>query len=84
MGAGVESSYVGDHHLGEPASVPLDTDRGTLDYRRIFVSNPDIAGRRLRDLNLPGRFGVRIEDVVVLQEGGCQDITLAKKDLLIL
>ena len=31
---------------------------------------------------LPGRFGVRIEDVVVLQEGGCQDITLAKKDLL--
>ena len=33
---------------------------------------------------LPGRFGVRIEDVVVLQEGGCQDITLAKKDLLIL
>ena len=32
---------------------------------------------------LPGRFGVRIEDVVVLQEGGCQDITLAKKDLLI-
>ena len=33
---------------------------------------------------LPGRFGVRIEDVVVLQEGGCQYITLAKKDLLIL
>lgn len=33
---------------------------------------------------LPGRFGVRIEDVVVLQEDGCQDITLAKKDLLIL
>ena len=33
---------------------------------------------------LPGRFGVRIEDLVVLQEGGCQDITLAKKDLLIL
>ena len=33
---------------------------------------------------LPGRFGVRIEDVVVLQEGGCQDIPLAKKDLLIL
>ena len=33
---------------------------------------------------LPGKFGVRIEDVVVLQEDGCQDITLAKKDLLIL
>ena len=33
---------------------------------------------------LPGKFGVRIEDVVVLQEGGCMDITLAKKDLTIL
>ena len=33
---------------------------------------------------LPGRFGVRIEDVVVVQEGGCEDITLAPKELVIL
>lgn len=33
---------------------------------------------------LPGRFGVRIEDVVVVKEGGCEDITLAPKELLIL
>lgn len=33
---------------------------------------------------LPGRFGVRIEDVVVLEEGGCRDITLADKALLVL
>lgn len=33
---------------------------------------------------LPGRFGVRIEDVVVLKEDGCEDITLAPKELLIL
>lgn len=33
---------------------------------------------------LPGRFGVRIEDVVILEEGGCRDITLAPKELLIL
>lgn len=33
---------------------------------------------------LPGRFGVRIEDVLVLSEGGCRDITLADKSLLIL
>lgn len=33
---------------------------------------------------LPGRFGVRIEDVVVVKEDGCEDITLAPKELLIL
>ena len=33
---------------------------------------------------MAGRFGVRIEDVVVLGEGGCEDITHAPKDLLIL
>ena len=31
---------------------------------------------------LPGRFGVRIEDVVVLEEGGCRNITRACKQLL--
>ena len=33
---------------------------------------------------LPGRFGVRIEDVLVLREGGCENITLAPKKLLVL
>lgn len=33
---------------------------------------------------LPGRFGVRIEDVVVLREGGCENITKAPKQLIIL
>lgn len=33
---------------------------------------------------LPGRMGVRIEDVIVLTAGGCQDITKAPKDLLVL
>lgn len=33
---------------------------------------------------LPGRFGVRIEDVLVLKEGGCEVLTKAPKDLLIL
>lgn len=33
---------------------------------------------------LPGKFGVRIEDVIVLEKSGCRDITLAKKELLIL
>ena len=33
---------------------------------------------------LPGKFGVRIEDVIVLRENGCEDITEAPKKLLIL
>ena len=33
---------------------------------------------------LPGRFGVRIEDVLVLREGGCEDITRSPKELIIL
>nr|WP_326184892.1 Xaa-Pro peptidase family protein [uncultured Oscillibacter sp.] len=33
---------------------------------------------------LPGRMGVRIEDVILLTEEGCRDITRAPKELLIL
>ncbi len=33
---------------------------------------------------LPGRFGVRIEDVLILREGGCEDITRSPKELIIL
>ncbi|MBQ5740009.1 MAG: M24 family metallopeptidase, partial [Oscillospiraceae bacterium] len=33
---------------------------------------------------LPGRFGVRIEDVLVLREDGNEDITKAGKELLVL
>ena len=33
---------------------------------------------------IPGRFGVRIEDVLVLKEGGCEDITRSPKDLIVL
>ena len=32
----------------------------------------------------PGRFGVRIEDVLVLKDGGCEDITRSPKDLIVL
>lgn len=33
---------------------------------------------------LPGRFGVRIEDVVILNTHGCEDITSSTKELIIL
>ena len=33
---------------------------------------------------LPGQFGVRIEDVVIVEENGCKDITKSPKELIIL
>ena len=33
---------------------------------------------------IPGKFGVRIEDVLILRDGGNENITKAKKDLIIL
>lgn len=33
---------------------------------------------------IPGRFGVRIEDVIIIREDGCEDIHRAPKELLIL
>lgn len=35
-------------------------DRSDLDYTRLFVSNPAVAGRRLADLPLPPELGARI------------------------
>lgn len=42
--------------LGEPDPERLELDRSEIDYRRVFVSNRALVGRRLRDLNLPQRF----------------------------
>lgn len=33
---------------------------------------------------MPGKFGVRIEDVIIIKENGCEDIHRAPKELLIL
>ncbi|MFN8495492.1 MAG: TrkA C-terminal domain-containing protein [Caldilineaceae bacterium] len=60
--------------LGEPTQERLELDRSQLDYRRIFVSDPKVAGHRLRDLNLPQQFGalvtrVRRGDIEFLPHG---------------
>jgi putative transport protein len=49
--------------LGETSQVHLDLDRRELDYRRVFVSNPAVAGHTLRSLNLPQQFGAVITRV---------------------
>lgn len=60
--------------LGVLADVQLDLDRSAYDFRRVFVSNPDLVGRRLADLDLPHRFGaivtrVRRGDIELLAFG---------------
>jgi putative transport protein len=60
--------------IGEPSGARLELDRSELDFRRIFVSNPAVAGHRLRDLNLPQHYGalvtrVRRGDVEFVPQG---------------
>ncbi len=60
--------------LGEPTSTELTLDRHTLDFRRIFVSNPAVVGIPLRDLHLPSSMGavitrIRRGDVELLPHG---------------
>lgn len=43
-------------YLGEMGDDEISMDRRHWDYRRMFVSNSQVAGVRLRELNLPERF----------------------------
>ena len=67
------------HSLGleiheSPNASPSET--GPLPAGTVISAEPGIY--------LPGRFGVRIEDVLVLEEGGCRDITQSPKNLIVL
>ncbi|MCL4504906.1 MAG: transporter, partial [Chloroflexi bacterium] len=60
--------------LGEASAQRLEYDVSEFEPRRIFVSNPRVAGRRLRDLELQQQFGaivtrVRRGDVDMLAQG---------------
>ncbi len=60
--------------LGEQTDEHLELDRSHYDFRRIFVSKPAIAGKRITDLQLPSRYGaiitrVRRGDVDLLADG---------------
>ena len=49
--------------LGQPSDARIDWDRSAVDYRRVFVSRPEVAGRSLADLDLPGQFGAVVTRV---------------------
>ena len=63
--------------LGEATDEHLELDRSAVDYRRMFVSRPEVTERPLRELGLPARFGaiitrVRRGDVELLPDDDTQ------------
>lgn len=62
IGRAEELEKVADY-LGWRSDEPIDVDRSALDYRRIFVSNPEAAGKTIGDLKLMERFGAVITRV---------------------
>ena len=60
--------------LGVISPEPLALERSDLDFRRLFVSNPQVAGHNLKSLNLPQQFGavitrVRRGDILFVPKG---------------
>lgn len=49
--------------LGDTSDEHLELDRTVLDFRRIFVSNREVAGRTLAESALPRRFGAIVTRV---------------------
>lgn len=49
--------------LGELTDVHLEFDRQALDFRRVFVSDPSVAGKTLAELKLPERYGALVTRV---------------------
>jgi putative transport protein len=49
--------------LGEPVDAVIDLDHGNLEVRRLFVSEPAVAGRTLAELRLPQRSGAVVTRV---------------------
>ena len=46
--------------LGKPSEIHLEIEHQQLDIRRVFVSNHEIIGQSLKDLNLPHTMGIII------------------------
>lgn len=64
--------------LGTPLGKELTNDREDVDFKRFVISEPDVAGRTVAQLNLPSRFG----GVITRVRRGDSDL-LARDDLVL-
>lgn len=75
-------AYFG-HGFGHGVGVEIhESPRASTTYQELLPAGAVISAEP--GIYLPGRFGVRIEDVIIIREGGCEDIHRAPKELLIL
>ncbi|GAB3821295.1 TrkA C-terminal domain-containing protein [Tessaracoccus terricola] len=65
-------------YLGTPLGKELTNDREDVDFKRFVVSEPDVAGRTVAQLNLPSRLG----GVITRVRRGDSDL-LARDDLVL-
>jgi putative transport protein len=64
--------------LGHPSTESLEADRGAVDFRRITLSDEDLAGHTIEDLDLMRRFGAK---VIRVRRG---DVDVLAKDSFVL
>ena len=71
------------HGFGHGVGVEIhESPRASVTWREPLPAGAVISAEP--GIYLPGRFGVRIEDVIIIQEGGCENIHRAPKELLVL
>lgn len=71
------------HSFGHGVGVEIhEAPNASPNYKEALPAGAVISAEP--GIYLPGKFGVRIEDVIVLREDGCDNITKAPKELLIL
>jgi putative transport protein len=64
--------------LGQPSAESLESSRGAVDFRRITLSDEDLAGHTIGDLDLMRRFGAK---VIRVRRG---DVDILAKDSFVL
>lgn len=71
------------HSLGHSLGIDIHEDI-SLSYRKKDVLQPNMVITVEPGLYFPGKFGVRIEDMIILDESGIDNLTKSPKNLIII